>query len=102
MAYLAAMFGIPTVGWILLIIGLKQRSHSRPHRHMDPRQQPPPPQARPPGTTLIIIGAVLLTLGVLAIIGRLAFADHQAMARNPALFRCCDVTPSHVPVPNNH
>ena len=74
-AYLIAALGVPTVGWILLIVGLKQRSRSRPQSHLKrPAQSSSPARGGSSGTTLIVIGAVLLALGVLAIVGRLARA----------------------------
>jgi hypothetical protein len=77
-AYLIAALGVPTVGWILLIVGLKQRSRSRPQSHLKRRAQSSSP-GKPgkdgsSGTTLIVVGVVLLVLGVLAIVGRLATA----------------------------
>jgi hypothetical protein len=101
--YLAAMFGIPAIGLVCLLIGLRARNRAGPEqypRHYQtspglpvnaghpyppapPTTYPPPPdpggpagfppQRRPgkPGTTLIIIGAVLLTLGALGIAGNL-------------------------------
>jgi hypothetical protein len=80
-AYLIAALGVPTVGWILLIVGLKQRSRSRPQSHLKRRAQSSSPgkpgkpgKAVSSGTTLIVVGVVLLVLGVLAIVGRLATA----------------------------
>ncbi|KZS65473.1 hypothetical protein A4G26_09675 [Mycobacterium kansasii] len=74
-AYLMAALVVPTVGWILLIVGLKQRSRGRPQPGVRRPPQPSSPnRGRSPGTTLIVIGTVLLTLGVLAIFGRLASA----------------------------
>jgi UDP-N-acetylmuramyl pentapeptide phosphotransferase/UDP-N-acetylglucosamine-1-phosphate transferase len=77
-AYLIAALGVPTVGWILLIVGLKQRSRSRPQSHLKRRPQPSSPGKgkgkQSSGTTLIVVGVVLLVLGVLAIVGRLATA----------------------------
>ncbi|KZS83391.1 hypothetical protein [Mycobacterium persicum] len=72
-AYLTVALVVPTVGWIVLIVGLKQRSRGRPRPGV-PRPPQPPNRGRSPGTTLIVIGTVLLTLGVLAIFGRLASA----------------------------
>ena len=73
-AYLIAALGVPTVGWVLLIVGLKQRSRSRPQSHLKRPTQPASGKRGSSGTTLIVVGAVLLTLGVLAIAGRLAGA----------------------------
>jgi hypothetical protein len=79
-AYLIAALGVPTVGWILLIVGLKQRSRSRPQSHLKRRPQPSSPGKgkgkgkQSSGTTLIAVGVVLLVLGVLAIVWRLATA----------------------------
>jgi hypothetical protein len=75
-AYLVAALGVPTVGWILLIVGLKQRSRSRPQSHLKRRPEPSSPgkDKQSSGTTLNARGVVLLVLGVLAIVGRLATA----------------------------
>ncbi|EUA05863.1 hypothetical protein I546_5894 [Mycobacterium kansasii 732] len=75
-AYLMTALVVPTVGWILLIVGLKQRSRGRsqPGVLRPPQPSSPNPRGRSSGTTLIVIGTVLLTLGVLAIFGRLASA----------------------------
>ena len=77
-AYLIAALGVPTVGWILLIVGLKQRSRSRPQSHLKRRAQSSSPgtpgKDGSSGTTLIVVGVVLLVLGVLAIVVRLATA----------------------------
>lgn len=99
--YLAAIFGILAIGLICLIIGLRSRNRGRPEPYPPDYQTPvrypvnagyppaPPPTNPPPpypggppgfppqhrptksGTTLIIIGAVLLTLGALGIAGNL-------------------------------
>ena len=96
------MFGIPIVGAILLIAGLRQRSQSRrlpPSANpMAPPGYPPPgpypdgyPPPQPPtyppyypadyppprprgssGTALIVVGSILLGFGVLGILGQLA------------------------------
>jgi UDP-N-acetylmuramyl pentapeptide phosphotransferase/UDP-N-acetylglucosamine-1-phosphate transferase len=71
-AYIAAVLIVPTVGWILLIIGFRQRSRSRPQAHLRPEFRAAPRQGAPSGTKLIVIGAVLLALGAIAIVGRLA------------------------------
>ena len=68
---LVAALGLPTVGWVLVVIGLKQRSHSRPQPEIRRRQDPTPAEERPSGTRLIAIGAVLIALGVLVIAARL-------------------------------
>jgi hypothetical protein len=73
-AYIAAVLIVPTVGWILLIIGLRQRSRSRPQPHIRPEYRATPRQGAPSGTKLIAIGAVLLALGAIAVLGRLAAA----------------------------
>jgi hypothetical protein len=107
--YSLAAFGIPAVGLILLIVGIKQRSGNRrqPGTYPPPPGLPantgypgpppppgpypgypagfaPPPRAGSPGTALIVIGAVLLMLGALGIVGRLAAAGSRtsAEARN--------------------
>ncbi len=96
------MFGIPIVGAILLIAGLRQRSQSRrpppsanpmappgypppgPYQDGYPPPQPPtypsnypadypPPRPRgSSGTALIVVGSILLGFGVLGILGQLA------------------------------
>ena len=72
-AYLVAALGVPTVGWILLIVGLKQRSRSGPQPHLKRQARSKPPAGGgSSGTKLIVIGAVLLALGVIAIVGRMA------------------------------
>ncbi|MGB9305267.1 MAG: hypothetical protein WCB92_16755 [Mycobacterium sp.] len=73
-AYLAAALVVPTVGWILLIVGFKQRSRSRPQPHLRPEFRSAPRQGAPSGTKLIVIGAVLLALGAIAVVGRLVSA----------------------------
>lgn len=102
--YLVAMFGIPAIGLVCLIIGLLERSRSRRQSSPYPPQYPPgftvnpgypypppPPPGYPPqpypgygpeyprhprtaksATTLITIGAVLLTLGGLGILGNVS------------------------------
>ncbi|OSC40172.1 hypothetical protein [Mycobacterium decipiens] len=72
--YLIAALGVPTLGWVLLIVGLKQRSSSRDQPGVHRTDPLSPPQGGSPGTRLIIIGLVLMALGVLAILGRLATA----------------------------
>src|SRR5271166_469409 len=71
-AYLAVALVVPTVLWILLIVGFRQRSRSRPQAHLRPEYRAAPRQGAPSGTKLIVIGAVLLALGAIAIVGRLA------------------------------
>jgi UDP-N-acetylmuramyl pentapeptide phosphotransferase/UDP-N-acetylglucosamine-1-phosphate transferase len=71
-AYLVAALIVPTVGWILLIIGFKQRSRHHPQTHLRPEFRQAPRKGAPTGTRLIVIGAVLLALGALAIVGRFA------------------------------
>ncbi|QUR69225.1 hypothetical protein [Mycobacterium spongiae] len=73
--YLVAALGVPTVGWILLIVGLKQRSRGRPQPGARSTNHPASPPEKSAGTRLILVGAVLMALGVLAIIARLATAD---------------------------
>jgi hypothetical protein len=70
--FLILALGVPTVGWILLIVGLKQRSRSRPQSHLKRQARSKPAKGAASGTTLIVIGAVLLALGLLAIVARLA------------------------------
>ncbi|MGB9227197.1 hypothetical protein [Mycobacterium sp.] len=72
--FLIVALGVPTVGWILLIVGFKQRSRSRPQPHLRPEFRSAPRQGAPSGTKLIVIGAVLLALGAIAIVGRLVSA----------------------------
>jgi hypothetical protein len=72
--YLVLALGVPTVGWILLIIGLRQRSRSRPQPHIRPEYRATPRQGAPSGTNLIVIGAVLLAIGAIAVVARLATA----------------------------
>lgn len=101
--YLAAIFGIPAIGLICLLIGLRARNRARPGPYppqygapprypvnagypyppAPPMTYPPPPYPGGPagfppehrpkksGTTLIVIGAVLLTIGALGIAGNL-------------------------------
>jgi hypothetical protein len=99
---LIAVCGIPIVGLILLIAGLRQRSQSRrlpPSANpMGPPGYPPPspypdgyPPPQPPtyppyypagypapgprgssGTALVVVGSILLGLGVLGIMGQIA------------------------------
>ncbi|BBX99340.1 hypothetical protein [Mycobacterium lacus] len=69
--YLALALGVPTLGWILLIVGLKQRARTRPQPGARPHQLTPPARAASSGTALIVVGAALLTVGVLAIAWRL-------------------------------
>ncbi len=80
LGYLAAMFGVTAIGLLCLITGLRSRNRAVPPVRVnagDPYPPAPPtthPQARRPvqsGTTLIVIGAVLLTLGALGLAGNL-------------------------------
>lgn len=68
-AFLVAALGVPTVGWVLLIVGLKQRSRGRPRPGAGLTDNPPPDA--PSGTRLVVIGAVFMALGVLVIVWRL-------------------------------
>ncbi len=72
--FLLAALGVPTVGWILLVLGWKQRSQSRPQSGVRRPQHPKPAAERPSGTKLIVMGAALMALGVLVIVGRLISA----------------------------
>lgn len=73
-AFLAAALGVPTVGWILLVVGLKQRAHSRPQPGIRRKEDATPPEDRPSGNRFITIGAVLIAVGVLVIAARLISA----------------------------
>jgi hypothetical protein len=90
---LLGTFGIPIVGLILLIAGLRQRSRGRrapgypppgPYPY-PPSYLPPQPPTYPPygpagypapsprrssGTALIVVGSILLGLGVLGLLGQ--------------------------------
>jgi hypothetical protein len=90
---LVAAFGIPLIGLICLVIGLWDRSPGPPRPPMGyPGRYPGPPYpAYPPyvypqqrtgksGTVLIIIGAVLLTIGILGNFARVA-ADVAGTSR---------------------
>jgi hypothetical protein len=103
---LVAAFGIPLIGLICLVIGLWDRSPSRQQAHPGYPYPPGPPRppmgypgpypgppypAYPPyvypqqrtgksGTVLIIIGAVLLTFGILGNFARVA-ADVAGTSR---------------------
>lgn len=70
-AFLVAALGIPTVGWVLVVVGLKQRSHRHPQPEIRRTQNPTPPEERPSGSKFIAVGAVLIALGVLVIAARL-------------------------------
>jgi hypothetical protein len=74
--YLAAMFGIPTIGVVCLIVGLRARN-----ARAVTTGSPYSPQARPAkwATTLIIFGAVLLTLGALGIAGNLVRLNKRSL-----------------------
>jgi hypothetical protein len=82
--YLAAMFGVPAIGLICLIIGLRARN-ARPVTTGSPYPPAPttayPPQPRPAkwATTLVILGAVLLTLGALGIAGSLVRPNKRSL-----------------------
>lgn len=66
--YLAAIFGVPIIGVACLIIGLRLRN-----ARAVTTGPPGSPQPRPTrwATTLVVVGAVLLTLGALGIAGNL-------------------------------
>lgn len=74
--YLAAMFGVPTIGVVCLIIGLRARN-----ARAVTAGSPGSPQPRPAkwATTLIIVGAVLLTLGALGIAGNLVRLNKRSL-----------------------
>jgi hypothetical protein len=82
--YLAAMFGIPTIGLLCLIFGLRARN-ARPVTTGSPYPPAPatayPPQPRPAkwATLLIIVGAVLLTLGALGIVASLVRPNNRSL-----------------------
>lgn len=108
---LLVMFGIPIVGLILLIAGLRQRSRDRqlppsatpmgppgypppgPYPNGYPPPAPPtPPQyypanypAAPPrrslGTALIVVGSVLLAFGMLAILSQVGKVGSRAQRK---------------------
>jgi hypothetical protein len=74
--YLAAVFGIPTMGVVCLIVGLRARS-----ARAVTTGSPDSPPARPAkwATTLIVLGAVLLTLGALGIAGNLVRLNKRSL-----------------------
>lgn len=104
---LLGFFGVPAVGLIMLVVGLRRRSQSRsvpppftPYGHPppggpvagypNPYAPPPypPPYPQPPypvpprkgssGTALIVIGSIMLALGVLGFIGRATDVSSQS------------------------
>jgi hypothetical protein len=66
--YLAAMFGVPAIGLICLLIGLRARNARAVTAGSPYSPQPRPARS---ATTLIVVGAVLLTLGAVGIAGNL-------------------------------
>ncbi|CAM2882259.1 hypothetical protein BST27_24160 [Mycobacterium intermedium] len=73
-AFLVAALGVPTVGWILVVVGLKQRAHSRPQPGIRRKEDPTPPEDRPSGSKFIGVGAALIAVGVVVIAIRLLTA----------------------------
>ena len=65
--YLAALVGVPAIGLICLILGLRARNRARPVT------------TGTTGTTLIIVGSVLLTLGALGIAGNLVRLNKRSL-----------------------
>jgi hypothetical protein len=95
--YLIGLFGIPSVGAILLIVGLQRRSRNRrqppfanpmappgyPPPGPHPYGYPPPPRPRASsGTALIVVGSLLLGFGVLGFLGHLVDAGSKAHSAN--------------------
>jgi hypothetical protein len=74
--YLAAMFGVPTIGLICLLIGLRARSARAVTTGSPGLSQPRPAKW---ATTLIILGAVLLTVGALGIAGNLVRLNKRSL-----------------------
>jgi hypothetical protein len=83
--YLAAMCGVPAIGLICLIIGLRVRNRARPvttgppYPPVPPMTYPPQPRPGKSSTTLIAVGAVLLTLGALGIAGNLVRPNYRSL-----------------------
>ncbi len=74
LGYLAALFCVGAVGLACLITGLRARNRALPAVPVNAGYPPPPAPRRQPvrlGTTLVVIGAVLQTVGVLGIAGSL-------------------------------
>lgn len=80
--YLVLALGVPTVGWILLIVGLKQRSRGRPRPGAQLTDHPVSAPTGPSGTRLVIIGAALLAVGLSAILWRLATTGTEPTERS--------------------
>jgi hypothetical protein len=74
--YLAAILGVPIIGVACLIIGLRLRS-----ARAVTTGPPGSPQPRPTrwATTLVVVGAVLLTLGALGIAGNLVRLNKRSL-----------------------
>ncbi|OBI84092.1 hypothetical protein [Mycobacterium sp. 1245805.9] len=74
--YLAAMFAVPAIGLVCLILGLRARS-VRAVTTGAPDSAP----ARPAkwATALIVVGAVLLTLGALEVAGNLVRLNKRSL-----------------------
>jgi hypothetical protein len=115
-----AMAGIPIVGLILLIVGLRQRSRSRPltppgyppaapYPYRPPVPPPPtpsyptsyPPRPARSGTPLIVVGSLVLACSLLGILGQASdlLAQHGTSAHSPEVGQCIsesDVRQKHV------
>ncbi|OBK46968.1 hypothetical protein [Mycobacterium sp. 1081908.1] len=76
--YLAALVGVPAIGLICLILGLRSRNRARPVTLGSPHP-PPQPRAGKSGTALIVVGSVLLTLGALGIAGNLVRLNKRSL-----------------------
>ncbi|ORW89949.1 hypothetical protein AWB92_20750 [Mycobacterium sp. IEC1808] len=74
--YLAVVLGVPAIGVVCLIIGLRARS-----ARAVTAGPPDAPESRPAkwATTLIVVGAVLLTLGALGIAGNLVRLNKRSL-----------------------
>ncbi|OBI70717.1 hypothetical protein [Mycobacterium sp. E796] len=74
--YLAAVFGVPAIGVVCLIIGLRARSARAVTVGSAGSPQSPPAKW---ATTLIVVGAVLLTLGAFGIAGNLVRVNKRSL-----------------------